>query len=102
MSDLIIAILRVIHIGFGAFWVGGTITLGFFIFPMMKASSPGGGQFATQLMARTRLLTVLTVAGLIAIAAGIFLYRGIWAGAGFSGPPRWLRRHSWPWSLRWR
>ena len=32
---------------------------------------------------------MITAAGVIAILAGTALYAGIWAGTGFSGPPRW-------------
>jgi uncharacterized membrane protein len=89
MSDPVIAALRVIHIVFGAFWLGGAATLGFFLLPAMKAAGPIGGQLAAQLMARTRLLAVITAAGAIAIFAGFSLYRGIWAGGSFAGPARW-------------
>jgi len=92
MSVPVIALLRVIHIAFGAFWLGGAVTLGFFVLPMVKVSSPIDGQFVTQLIARTRLptlLTVMTIAGAIATLAGVTLYTVIWAGTGFSGPARW-------------
>jgi hypothetical protein len=86
MSDSIIIILRIIHIAVGVFWVGGAITTAFFVLPTVKATGAIGGQFAGQLMARTRLPTVLTAAGGITVLAGIILYGGIWAGTGFSGP----------------
>ncbi len=89
MSNTVIAILRVIHIAFGAFWLGGAITVAFFLLPTVKATGMIGGQFAGQLMARTRLPTIITAAGGIAILAGIILYGGIWAGTGFSGPAMW-------------
>jgi len=87
MSNSVIAILRIIHIVVGAFWVGGVITTAFFLLPTVKATGPIGGQFAGQLMARTRLPTVLTAAGGVTVLAGLILYGGIWAGTGFSGPP---------------
>src|SRR5579859_5352546 len=89
MSNSIIAILRAIHIAFGSFWVGGVIITGFFLLPTVKATGQIGGQFAGQLMARTRLTTVLTATGGISVLAGIILYVGIWAGTGFSGPAMW-------------
>jgi len=89
LSNSIIAILRVIHIAFGAFWVGGVIVTGFFLLPTVKATGQIGGQFAGQLMARTRLLTMLTAAGGISVLAGIILYGGLWAGTGMSGPALW-------------
>ena len=89
MSNSIIAILRAIHIAFGAFWVGGVVITGFFLLPTVKATGQIGGQFAGQLMARTRLTTVLTATGGITVLAGIILYGGIWAGTGMSGPALW-------------
>jgi hypothetical protein len=86
MSNSVIAILRLIHIVVGAFWVGGVITTAFFLLPTVKATGPIGGQFAGQLMARTRLPTVLTAAGGLTVLAGLILYGGVWAGTGFSGP----------------
>src|SRR3954451_23799265 len=86
MSDTVIAILRLIHIVFGTFWVGGAIVTAFFILPTVKATGPIGGQFAGQLMARTRLPMVLTAAGGITVLAGFILYGMKWAGTGFVGP----------------
>lgn len=39
------------------FWLGGAITVGFFLLPAIRATGPNGGQFATQVRARTRLMT---------------------------------------------
>src|SRR5262245_39826986 len=86
MFDAIVWILRLIHIVFGTFWVGGAIVTAFFLLPTVKATGPIGGQFAGQLMARTRLPTVLLAAGGINVLAGLILYGGIWAGGGFAGP----------------
>jgi hypothetical protein len=86
MSNSVIAILRVIHLVFGAFWVGGAITTAFFLLPTVKATGMIGGQFAGQLVARTRLPTVLSASGGLSILAGLILYGGLWAGTGFSGP----------------
>jgi hypothetical protein len=86
MDDALIGILRIIHIVFGAFWVGGVVTTGFFLLPTVKATGPIGGQFVGQLMARTHLPTVLTAAGGITVLAGLILYWMKWAGGGFVGP----------------
>jgi hypothetical protein len=86
MNILIVEILRLIHIGVGVFWVGGVIITGFFLLPTIKATGAVGGQFGGQLIARTRLPTVLTAAGGITVLAGLVLYGMQWAGGGFSGP----------------
>lgn len=89
MSNSLIAILRAIHITFGAFWLGGLITEGFFLFPLIKAADFAGSPLTVRLILRTRLLAVLTAAGVISVLAGVLLYHDIWAGAGHNGPARW-------------
>jgi len=89
MSNSVIAIIRAIHIGFGAFWIGGALTAGFFLLPAIKAGASHGRQLAAQILASTRVLAAITVSGVIAILAGGILYRGIWAGGGFYGPAVW-------------
>ncbi len=89
MSYSVIALLRVVHIAFGAFWIGGTISAGFFLLPALKADGALGGQFAAQLLARTRLIAAIAAAGAVAIISGGALYRILWAGSGFDGPARW-------------
>jgi hypothetical protein len=37
MSASVIAVLRVVQIAFGAFWLGGVITVGFILVPGMRA-----------------------------------------------------------------
>jgi uncharacterized membrane protein len=89
MSNSVIAGLRVVHIVFGAFWLGGAMTVGFFLLPAIRAAGSVGDEFAARLMSPMRLLSVITAAGAIAIGAGLVLYAGIWSGLGFDGPPRW-------------
>jgi len=89
MSDSVIAILRIIHIVFGAFFVGGMITVAFLFLPAIRGASEAGA-LADHLMARARLrIVVFVAAGAIASGAGHALYRTLWAGAGNSGPAFW-------------
>ncbi len=89
MSDSVIAILRIIHIVFGAFFVGGMITVAFLFLPAIRGASEAGA-LADHLMARARLrIVVFVAAGVIASGAGHALYRTLWAGAGNSGPAFW-------------
>ena len=89
MSFSMIAILRAIHIAFGAFWLGGLIVAGFFLLPMTKVTGVPGDQDAVRLIVRTRLLAALTAAGVVSVLAGVLLYHCIWAGVGHIGPARW-------------
>ena len=89
MSIPVIAILRAVHIVFGAFWLGGVASLGFFLVPWLRTVRPLGAGSAAQVATVRRLLTVVAVSGLIAVAVGHILYFGLWQGAGFSGPGFW-------------
>ncbi|UCI19939.1 hypothetical protein FJ970_02920 [Mesorhizobium sp. B2-1-8] len=89
MSLTVIAILRAIHIAFGAFWLGSAFAVGFFLLPGLRTAKAAAGAFAAQFTLHTRLLAAMNVAGTISIAAGISLYHGIWSGTGFDGPQRW-------------
>jgi hypothetical protein len=40
MSASVIAVLRVVRIAFGAFWLGGAITVGFILLPGMRGRRP--------------------------------------------------------------
>ena len=89
LSIAVIAILRAVHIAFGAFWLGGVASLGFFLVPWLRTVRPFGAGSAAQVATVRRLLTVVAVSGVIAVAAGHILYFGLWQGAGFSGPGFW-------------
>jgi uncharacterized membrane protein len=81
----LIVILRLIHILVGGFWVGGAIVTAFFLLPTVKATGPIGGQFAGALIQRTHLPEWLTVAGLITVLSGVWLYWIFYAGLPWNG-----------------
>ena len=85
MNDSAIAILRVIHIAFGSVWLGGAMTLGFFVLPAATRAEPGS---SAQPMAHARALGIITGGGAIAMIAGFVLYGAVWTGAGSAGPAR--------------
>lgn len=89
MSVSVIAILRAVHIVFGAFWLGGVASLGFFFVPWLRTVRRLGAEPAVQVTTLRRLLAAVAVSGVIAVAAGHILYFGLWRGAGFSGPGFW-------------
>lgn len=72
--DIYILVLRLVHILAGVFWVGGALFMNFFIGPTIGATAQAGKQFASYLMIRTRLVTVMTSAALLTILAGGLLY----------------------------
>jgi hypothetical protein len=89
MSVLMIAILRSVHIAFGAFWLGGVISVGLFLLPKVDAARLISDDIAARDLALRRLLTVVAAAGLVAVGAGHILYFGLWRGSAFSGPGFW-------------
>ena len=66
--------LRLVHIIGGLLWVGGGLTMNFFIGPTLRATGDAGKQFAGHLMANTRITTVFTVSAYAAVIAGAWLY----------------------------
>jgi len=71
MSWLTIA-LRVLHIAGGVFWAGGMFVVAGFVEPAATASGPDGARFM-QRFAASRFTPVMASAGLLTIAAGIWL-----------------------------
>jgi len=84
------AILRLVHILAGIFWVGATLTLAAFVLPAARAVGPSsGGAVMTQLMGRQRLQFWINVGMSLTILAGFALY-GIdskASGGGFGRSP---------------
>jgi len=66
--------LRILHIGAGAFWVGATLSLAFFIKPALKEKSDTGQKFIDYLITKKRFGTDSAGAGGMAGIAGILLY----------------------------
>jgi len=67
-------ILRIFHIGAGAFWVGSTLSLAFFIHPALKEKGGTGQKFIDYLITKKRFGTDSAGAGGMAGVAGILLY----------------------------
>ena len=74
MNDTLMALLRLVHILAGIFWVGATLVLAAFILPAARAVGPAAGQFMSQLMLRQRLQFWINVTMTLAILAGFALY----------------------------
>ena len=74
MNPSLMALLRLVHIVAGIFWVGATIFLASFLLPAARAVGPGAGPLMTQLMERRRLQFWINIAMTLAILAGFALY----------------------------
>jgi uncharacterized membrane protein len=72
--DILVLILRLLHILGGVFWVGGALAMNFFVAPTMRATGDAGKQFAGHLMGRTQFSQFMMYSGIASIVAGFILY----------------------------
>lgn len=82
----LIWLLRIVHIVGGVFWVGGTLTMAFFIAPTVGATGEAGQKFVGHLMNNLKFSNRMAAAAGLTILAGLTLY-GLDARAGAA----WLR-----------
>ena len=68
-----ILLLRLIHIGAGAFWVGAVFTFFLFVQPAAVAVGPEATKFTYQLLHHRRLPVVILGAAAVTVLAGIWL-----------------------------
>lgn len=77
----LIWLLRIIHIVGGVIWVGGTLTMTFFIGPTIGATAEAGQKFVYHLMNNLKFSNRMSAAAGLTILAGVILY-GLDARAG--------------------
>jgi uncharacterized membrane protein len=65
-------VLRVLHIGGGVFWAGGTFVFASYVEPTTAALGPEGGRFM-QRLAGSRYPIAMSVSGILTIVAGVWL-----------------------------
>ncbi len=80
--DLVVVILRLIHIVCGVFWAGTLMFVAIFLEPSVRAAGPNGASVMKGLLDRGYLTVMPVVAGLT-ILSGIDLMRR--ASGGFAG-----------------
>ena len=68
-----ILLLRLIHIGAAAFWVGSVFTFFLFVQPAAVAVGPDATKFTYQLLHHKRLGIAILGAAVVAVTAGILL-----------------------------
>ena len=66
-------LLRLIHIGAGAFWVGAVFTFFLFVQPAAVAVGPEATKFTYQLLHHRRLPVVILASAAVTVLAGIWL-----------------------------
>ena len=72
--NIVLIVLRLIHVLAGVFWVGGALAMNFFITPTIMATAEAGQKFMGHLMTQTKFSMMMTIAGLSAVLAGFALY----------------------------
>jgi len=77
----LIWLLRIIHIGAGIFWVGGALTMTFFVGPTVGATAEAGQKFVGHLMNNLKFSNRMASAAGLTILAGAILF-GLDARAG--------------------
>jgi hypothetical protein len=68
-----VLILRLVHIGAGAFWVGAVFTFFLFVQPAAMAAGPGSVPFTYQLLHHRRLPVAILGSAATTVLAGIWL-----------------------------
>ena len=73
--DPVLLLLRVLHIGAGIFWVGSAFAFFFFVQPSVRSLGPEAeGAFMTNLSRVRRFPTIILIATIVTIVAGLLLY----------------------------
>jgi len=72
--DILMIILRLIHIFAGVFWVGATFMLIRFIAPTVTATGEVGQQFMAYMTSRTKFSQVMGLAGTLSLLSGLTMY----------------------------
>jgi len=82
--NILIIVLRILHIIFGVFWAGAGLIMYFFVGPTLGATAEVGQKFAQHLMTRTRFTATITISAILTVLAGVILY---WLDSGGLSSP---------------
>jgi hypothetical protein len=76
---LLLVVLRLVHVVFGAIWVGMAVFAALFLAPAVQDAGPEGGKVMAALQ-RRGIMTVIPVLGLGTLISGFWLYWRMSAG----------------------
>jgi uncharacterized membrane protein len=74
-------VLRLVHIGGGAMWVGMMAFMVFFLTPAMAEAGPEGGKLMAALQ-RRRIMVIMPIIALLTIGSGLWLMMRLYGGPG--------------------
>ena len=77
--DVLLVVLRLVHVVFGAIWVGMAVFASMFLGPAIEDTGPEGGKVMAALQ-RRGLMTLLPLLGLGTLISGLWLYWRMSAG----------------------
>ena len=72
-------LMRILHVGFGVFWVGTLLFTTFFLFPAMRDAGPDGAKVGAQLVQKN-FPVILPITAIVTILAGLWLFNRISGG----------------------
>lgn len=73
MAEVLMLVLRVLHVVGGAFWFGASVVVTVFLGPTVRSLGPEGGRFMTELVERRRFAMFMTIAGDVTVLVGLAL-----------------------------
>lgn len=88
--NILIIVLRLIHIVSGVFWVGGAMVSAIFLAPAVAATGEAGQKMMGYMITKGRMSARITAAAIMTVLAGAILYwidsRGLTSPWTSSGP----------------
>ncbi len=72
--DIVLVVMRLVHILAGTFWVGAALLTTFFVEPAARGLGPEGGKFMQRLSGAHRMPVYMSLAALLTTLAGLWLY----------------------------
>lgn len=72
--NVLVIVLRLLHILSGVFWVGAALMFTFFISPTVGATKEAGQSFMRHFMGNTKINLVIWTSAITTVVAGAFLY----------------------------
>jgi hypothetical protein len=77
--DWLMIVLRLIHVGGGAMWVGMMAFMVFFLTPALAEAGPESGKVMAALQ-KQRIMVIMPIIALLTIASGIWLMLRLYGG----------------------
>ena len=72
--DVLMIVLRALHIVLGVLWAGWAFSLALFVEPGVRESGPSGKQFMQAVANKTKLVQFMTIAPILVILTGIWMF----------------------------